>query len=90
MRCSTEVARAASGWWGLARHFHYVPEIMLSLAWTLPAMFSNALPYFYVFYLTILLTDRSGRDELRCSKKYGEYWVTYRARVRYRIVPLLF
>jgi 7-dehydrocholesterol reductase len=80
----------ASGWWGLARHFHYIPEITLSLAWTLPAMFDHLLPYFYVVYLTILLLDRSGRDEIRCAKKYGSYWDHYRERVRSRIIPLLF
>jgi len=35
----------ASGWWGLARHFHYVPEIVGALCWTLPALFLNAAPY---------------------------------------------
>jgi 7-dehydrocholesterol reductase len=80
----------ASGWWGLARHIHYVSEISLSLAWTLPAGFQNVLPYFYVVYLTILLVDRSGRDEIRCRKKYGADWTKYCERVRYRIVPLLY
>ncbi|MFO0759195.1 MAG: hypothetical protein U0359_22075 [Byssovorax sp.] len=80
----------ASGWWGLARHFHYVPEILLSLAWTLPAMFTHALPYFYVVYLTILLTDRSGRDEKRCAEKYGDDWEKYRKAVPYRIIPGIF
>ena len=80
----------ASGWWGLARHFHYVPEITLSLAWTLPAGFTHALPYFYVVYLSILLVDRSGRDELRCAAKYGDDWARYRARVRARIVPRVY
>lgn len=80
----------ASGWWGLARHFHYIPEILLSLAWTLPAMFTHALPYFYVVYLTILLTDRSGRDELRCATKYGEDWKKYKEAVPYRIIPRVY
>ena len=31
----------ASGWWGVARHFHYVPEITLALAWSLPAGFTQ-------------------------------------------------
>ncbi|KAF3586272.1 hypothetical protein F2Q69_00029726, partial [Brassica cretica] len=30
-----------SGWWGLARHFHYVPEILSSFFWTVPTLFSN-------------------------------------------------
>ena len=49
------------GRWGIARHFHYLPEIMASFFWTAPALFSHPLPYFYVFYLTILLFDRARR-----------------------------
>jgi 7-dehydrocholesterol reductase len=77
----------ASGWWGLARHFHYVPEIALALAWSLPAGFSHFMPYFYVVYLTILLTDRAGRDDRRCRRKYGEAWEEYCQRVPWKIVP---
>jgi 7-dehydrocholesterol reductase len=77
----------ASGYWGIARHFHYVPEIMLALAWTLPAGVEHALPYFYVFFLTILLVDRARRDDGRCRKKYGEDWEEYCRRVRWKILP---
>ena len=80
----------ASGWWGLARHFHYVPEIGLALAWSLPAGFGSIVPYLYVIYLTILLTDRAGRDDKRCHKKYGEAWEEYCRRVRWKIVPGLY
>jgi 7-dehydrocholesterol reductase len=79
-----------SGWWGVSRHFHYIPEILLSLAWTIPAGFTNAIPYFYVLYLTILLVDRSGRDDARCAEKYGKYWEQYCERVRYKIVPFVY
>jgi 7-dehydrocholesterol reductase len=79
-----------SGYWKIARHFHYVPEILLSLAWTLPALFSNVLPYFYVVYLTVLLVDRSGRDDVRCRQKYGEYWTQYCEKVPYKIIPGLY
>jgi 7-dehydrocholesterol reductase len=34
---------------------------MASFFWTAPALFSHPLPYFYVFYLTILLFDRARR-----------------------------
>ncbi len=77
----------ASGWWGLARHFHYVPEILLTLAWSLPAGFSHFTPYFYVVYLTILLFDRANRDDRRCQKKYGAAWEEYCRRVRWKIIP---
>jgi len=80
----------ASGWWGVARHFHYVPELCLALAWTLPVGFNHALPWFYLFFLTILLTHRALRDDERCARKYGEYWDDYRSRVRWRMIPGLF
>lgn len=36
---SSEIRR-----WGLARHFHYVPEILASFFWTAPALFSHVSP----------------------------------------------
>lgn len=77
----------ASGWWGVARHFHYVPEIIGAFCWTLPALFENFFPYFYVVFLTILLLDRSFRDDERCQKKYGEYWDQYCELVPSKIIP---
>ncbi|KAJ6349719.1 hypothetical protein OIU78_006016 [Salix suchowensis] len=58
-----------SGWWGLSRHFYYVPEILAALFWTVPALFNHFLPYFYVIFLTILLFDRAKRDDDRCGSK---------------------
>ena len=45
----------ASGWWGLARHFHYVPEIAAAALWTAPCGSPLAAPlaWFYVFFLTV-------------------------------------
>jgi 7-dehydrocholesterol reductase len=80
----------ASGWWGLARHFHYVPEVLGAFFWCLPALFDNVLAYFYVIFLAALLTDRALRDDNRCAAKYGKDWDAYRARVRYRIIPGVF
>ncbi|XP_020975962.1 7-dehydrocholesterol reductase isoform X2 [Arachis ipaensis] len=76
-----------SGWWGLARHFHYVPEILSAFFWTVPALFHHFLPYFYVIFLTILLFDRAKRDDDRCRSKYGKYWKLYCDKVPYRIIP---
>jgi 7-dehydrocholesterol reductase len=75
------------GWWGLSRHFHYVPEIGLALAWTIAAGFTNIIPYAYVIFLTALLVDRAGRDDRRCSAKYGADWKRYCERVPSRIIP---
>lgn len=76
------------GWWRISRHFHYVPEILASFFWSLPALHSSFVaPYFYVVYLTILLTDRAFRDDNRCRAKYGRSWDEYCATVPYKIVP---
>ena len=80
----------ASGWWGISRHFHYLPEIMASFFWTSPALFGKLPPYLYVIFLTLLLIDRSMRDDLRCSLKYGKHWVKYCALVPYKIIPGIF
>ena len=77
----------ASGWWGLSRHFHYVPELLGALCWTVPVLFVNVLPYFYMIFLTVLLTDRAFRDDKRCAAKYGSDWEAYRRAVPYRIIP---
>ncbi|GLD95750.1 hypothetical protein PINS_up004428 [Pythium insidiosum] len=75
------------GWWGISRHFHYVPEILASFFWTVPVGFSNAVPYFYVTYLVVLLTDRAFRDDARCEHKYKQDWKKYCERVPALIVP---
>lgn len=77
----------ASGYWGLARHFHYLPELTLALAWTLPVGATAAIAYFYVVFLAILLVDRAGRDDRRCEAKYGAAWHEYRRLVPFKIVP---
>lgn len=78
-----------SGWWGLARHFHYAPEIAAAFFWSLPG--GNFLfPYMYVIFLAGLLADRAFRDDARCAAKYGKYWDAYRAAVPARVVPYVF
>ncbi|MDR3492235.1 MAG: 7-dehydrocholesterol reductase [Gammaproteobacteria bacterium] len=78
-----------SGWWGITRHFHYIPEILAAFCWTVPALFVNFSPYFYVVFLTVLLFDRAFRDDKRCAKKYGTYWQDYCTLVPYKIIPLI-
>lgn len=77
----------ASGWWGVSRHVNYVFEIVLALAWTLPAGADAFLPYTYVAFLTVLLVDRAYRDEIRCRAKYGRFYEEYCSLVPWRMVP---
>ncbi|XP_041357339.1 7-dehydrocholesterol reductase-like [Gigantopelta aegis] len=79
-----------SGFWGLARHFHYLPELMLAFCWSVPALFENVMPYSYFLWLVILLLHRSYRDDEKCRKKYGTFWRDYQQKVPHRIVPYLF
>lgn len=76
-----------SGFWGLSRHFNYVGDITMALAWCLPCLFYSPLPYFYVIYFTALLVHRQRRDDKKCAAKYGDDWVKYRERVPWRIMP---
>ncbi|CAM9438720.1 unnamed protein product, partial [Sphacelaria rigidula] len=73
-----------TGWWGVSRHFHYLPEILGAFFWTLPAAIA---PYFYTVFLVLLLVDRAFRDDTRCRAKYGKHWDKYCARVPYKILP---
>ncbi|KAK3942338.1 delta(14)-sterol reductase [Diplogelasinospora grovesii] len=43
--------------------------------------------YFYVVYFAFLLIHRDGRDDEKCSRKYGEDWEKYKKIVRWRILP---
>jgi hypothetical protein len=76
-----------SGWWGIARHSNYCGDLLMALAWCLPAGFEHPLPYFYIFYFTILLVHREWRDNAMCLEKYGADWEAYCRKVRWRIVP---
>jgi len=76
-----------SGWWGVARHFHYLPELAAAACWTIPVCTRAWLPYFYVPYLALLLVDRAFRDDARCYSKYGKYWEQYCKKVPYMILP---
>ncbi len=80
----------ASGWWGLSRHFHYIPEIAAAFFWSVPALFSHFIAYFYVLFLTMLLIDRAFRHDQRCAKKYGAAWNDYCEKVPYKIIPFIY
>jgi 7-dehydrocholesterol reductase len=79
-----------SGWWGLSRHFHYIPELMGAFFWSVPALFGNFLPYFYFVFLTVLLVDRAFRHDKRCHAKYGKQWEAYCEKVPYKIIPYVY
>lgn len=79
-----------SGWWGVARHTNYLGDLMMALAWCLPAAFAHVPPYFYFIYFAPLLIDRERRDHKVCAKKYGPDWDEYCKKVKYRILPYVY
>jgi len=79
-----------SGYWGLARHFHYVPELSLAFLWSVPALFDNIMPYFYAIWLSMLLVHRTFRDDTKCREKYGKYWDEYCHKVPHKMIPYVF
>ena len=76
-----------SGWWGLSRHMNYFGDLLMGLAWCLPCLFGSPLPYFYIFYFTLLLVHRERRDHEMCAVRYGSDWETYCRKVPNRIIP---
>jgi 7-dehydrocholesterol reductase len=79
-----------SGWWGLSRHFHYIPEWMAAFAWTAPTLYEgNVIGFTYFVFLVFLLLDRSFRDDARCRSKYNKYWDQYCKKVPYKIIPYI-
>ena len=80
----------ASGWWGMSRHFHYIPEILLAFFWSVPALGGHVMPYSYTIWLVILLSHRSFRDDTKCRNKYGKFWQQYCKKVPQKIVPYVF
>ncbi|KAK0630876.1 delta(14)-sterol reductase like protein [Bombardia bombarda] len=46
--------------------------------------------YFYVVYFAVLLIHRDGRDDEKCSRKYGEDWEKYKKIVRWKLVPYVY
>lgn len=79
----------ASGFWGISRHFHYLPEITAAFIWSATTGFGYFMPFFYVMFLTILLIHRAFRDDKKCQKKYGRYWDEYKKKVPYKIIPYI-
>jgi 7-dehydrocholesterol reductase len=81
------VLTQVEGFWGIARHFNYIADLVLSFAMCAACGARNVLPYVYFVQMVVLLVHRSIRDEHRCSKKYGKDWELYKARVPYALIP---
>jgi len=78
-----------SGYWGISRHFHYIPEVLAAICWHISALNSGVSAYSYVLFLIPLLTHRAFRDDSKCKEKYGKYWDEYCKKVPNKIIPQL-
>ena len=79
-----------SGWWGIARHIHYVFELLACFFWSLPCTFRSPVGYIYIFQLFCILMQRIFRDEAKCQAKYKDYYTQYRQKVGFRLIPHMF
>lgn len=79
-----------SGWWGISRHFNYVGDLLISLAYCLACGFTHLLPYYYIIHMIILLVHRTQRDDERLTTKYGIYWEEYKKVVPWAICPYIY
>ncbi len=77
----------ASGWWGMARHLHYTVGIFAAFFWTVPALFTNVIPYLYLLFLVGFFVYRTAVNERRCRKRYGDAWREYCRLVPARMLP---
>lgn len=75
------------GWWGLVRHANYLGDLILSYSVCAACGFDNLLPWTYAIFMTVLLVQRCGRDDTRCTGKYGDDWKKYCDKVKWRLVP---
>ncbi|KAL6044911.1 7-dehydrocholesterol reductase [Balamuthia mandrillaris] len=80
----------ASGYWGLARHFNYLVDLVQSFTFGLCCGFHHIMPHSYTFIMLGLLLHRAARDERRCSLKYGEAWKEYCRLVPAVLIPKVY
>jgi 7-dehydrocholesterol reductase len=64
-----------------------VLQVSAAFLWSCPGGLVHLMPFLYVIVLTGILTDRTIRDEAKCSAKYGAVYEQYRAKVPYKVIP---
>lgn len=78
------------GCWKYARKMNYCGDILMALSWGLITGFHSMCCYFYVsFFVVMILHRQYYRDEPHCLKKYGKYWIEYKKKVPYLLIPYI-
>lgn len=76
-----------SGFWGWARHFNYIGDLLLCLSLSILCGFDCLGASIYSFQLTGILLTRAVRDDARCQLKYGDDWKEYKKKNPYLLIP---
>lgn len=79
-----------SGFWGWARHFNYVGDLIMCMAISIIFGFHSLGAHIYTITLTAVLITRAFRDDSRCGLKYGEDWKKYREKNPYLLIPRVY
>lgn len=78
------------GNWKEVRHINYSYEILLSGFWCLCGYRNGFFTFSYLLYIIILLLHRIKRDEIKCIKKYKNYYKRYCKIAKYRLIKYIF
>ena len=84
------------GWWGVARHFNYLGEIIQAFSLSLPLLVlagdytGRIVALSYPLYYVLLFVPRQIDDDALCRIKYKKLWDDYEALVPWRICPFVY
>jgi 7-dehydrocholesterol reductase len=83
-----------NSFWSMARHMNYTFELLTTfISVGMAYLCSYDVKYLgcfaYFIFLFILLVHRTGRDDRKCSDKYGELWKVYKSIVPYNYIPYI-
>jgi 7-dehydrocholesterol reductase len=83
-----------NSFWRLGRHINYTFELIttfisVGLAYLCSFESKYLACFAYFILLFILLVHRTGRDDRKCSAKYGELWKVYKSLAPYKFIPYI-
>ena len=79
-----------SGFWGIGRKLNYTGELTVYLAIALTAGTDALAPFAVFIWLLSLLLHRAWRDDKRCRARYGDLWLAYCEKARFKMLPFIY